>query len=176
MSGNRNPVISLIIPTRERADTLKHTLQSALNQSSTDYEIVVCDNNSQDDTKQVVKGFADSRIIYLNTGKRLSMVDNWNYALTYARGDYVINHRQSFASIQIYYPICLANCLWLDEAFHMAKLYRYHYFGAANAYFDQALWSEGRSIYLDNIKCRLLDCQCTYHAFKITTNRKMALV
>ena len=90
MSSNRNPIFSLIIPTRERADTLKHTLQSALNQSSTDYEIIVSDNNGQDDTKQVVKAFSDSRIVYLNTGKSLSMCDNWDYALKHARGDYVI--------------------------------------------------------------------------------------
>ena len=90
MSGKKNPIISLIIPTRERADTLKYTLRSALNQSTTDYEIIVSDNKSQDDTEKVVKGFTDSRILYLNTGKRMSMRDNWDYALPHARGDYVI--------------------------------------------------------------------------------------
>ena len=90
MSYKKTPVISLIIPTRERADTLKYTLQTALNQSSNNYEIIVSDNNSQDDTEQVVKKFTDSRILYLNTGKRLSMCDNWDYALQHARGDYVV--------------------------------------------------------------------------------------
>lgn len=85
-----SPLISVVIPTKERCETLKYVLETALNQSSDDYEIVVSDNFSQDDTKKVVESFADPKIKYLNTGRRLGMCDNWEYALNHASGRYII--------------------------------------------------------------------------------------
>lgn len=87
---NSKLFISLIIPTRERAETLLFAIKTALDQKSDAYEVIVCDNFSQDNTKQVVQSFNDPRLIYVNPGKRLSMSDNWEFALEYAKGDYVI--------------------------------------------------------------------------------------
>ena len=87
---NNKPLISLIIPTRERADTLAFTLSTALAQKSHDFEIVVSDNASADNTKGVVASFSDSRIRYFNTDHRLSMCGNYEFALEKSRGDYVI--------------------------------------------------------------------------------------
>jgi len=86
----KKPLISLIIPTRERCDTLLFSLQTALNQESHNYEIVISDNFSQDDTKKVVESFNDSRIKYFNSGKRLSMCDNWDFACEKAEGEFII--------------------------------------------------------------------------------------
>lgn len=90
MNANMNPLITLIVPTRERADTLQFTLKTALAQTCRDYEVIVSDNCSQDHTKQVVESFADERVVYVNTGKRLSMCDNWDFGLSHARGKYII--------------------------------------------------------------------------------------
>jgi glycosyltransferase involved in cell wall biosynthesis len=86
------PLLSLIIPTRERADTLGFTLATALLQtsSSRDYEVIVSDNLSADQTRQVTEGLGDPRVRYINTGQRLSMCDNYEYGLSHARGDYVL--------------------------------------------------------------------------------------
>ena len=85
-----NPVLSLIIPTRERANTLALTLATAIQQKSQKFEIIISDNSSLDNTKDVVTSFLDNRIRYLNTGKRVSMCDNYEFGLENARGDYVI--------------------------------------------------------------------------------------
>ncbi len=90
MSKVFQPRITLIIPTRERADTLRYTLETAVAQTCDSYEIVVSDNFSQDHTRQVVESFSDDRVVYVNTGRRMSMCDNWDFALSHARGDYVI--------------------------------------------------------------------------------------
>lgn len=90
MSNSKMPLITVVIPTRERADTLKFTMETVLDQESDSFEIVVSDNFSQDNTKEIVEAFSDSRITYVNTGRRLSMVDNWEFALQHARGEYVI--------------------------------------------------------------------------------------
>ncbi|MDD5273647.1 MAG: glycosyltransferase family 2 protein, partial [Methylovulum sp.] len=86
----KKPLISIVIPTRERAYTLKYTLQTALDQANDNFQIVVSDNFSQDNTKEVVDAFADPRITYVNTGNRLSMCDNWDFAFNYVKGEYVI--------------------------------------------------------------------------------------
>jgi glycosyltransferase involved in cell wall biosynthesis len=79
-SNLKDPFLSIVIPTRERSATLKFTLKTALDQTDGDYEIVVSDNFSQDETERVVLEFQDPRIKYVNTGRRLSMSDNYEFA------------------------------------------------------------------------------------------------
>lgn len=86
----KNIKISLVIPTRERAETLKYTIQTALNQKLEEYEVIVSDNFSQDNTKQVVDGFGDSRLRYVNTMQRLSMTENFSFGVSQAKGEYII--------------------------------------------------------------------------------------
>lgn len=81
---------TVVIPTRERADTLFWTLKTCVTQDYNDLEILVSDNFSQDNTKEIVNSFKDSRIRYINTGKRLSMSKNFEYALDHVTGDYVL--------------------------------------------------------------------------------------
>lgn len=84
------PLISLVIPTRERASTLWATLGSALSSSFQDYECIVSDNCSNDNTEDVVRGAADARVRYFRTDRRLSMCDNWEFALSKVQGRFVI--------------------------------------------------------------------------------------
>lgn len=85
-----SPILSVIIPTRERAATLTYTLASVLDQASDDFEVIVSDNVSNDDTANVVKSKKDNRIRYFRTSCRLSMCDNYEFALNKATGQYVI--------------------------------------------------------------------------------------
>jgi glycosyltransferase involved in cell wall biosynthesis len=87
-SGNR-PRFTVVIPTRERPDTLRSALQTCLVQDYPDWEIIVSDNFSDDDTQQVVEAAHDDRVRYVNTGQRLSMTHNWEFALSHMRGQYV---------------------------------------------------------------------------------------
>ena len=83
------PRVTVIIPTRERADTLFYTLQTVVSQSYANFRIIVSDNFSSDTTKDVVMSFRDDRIEYFNTGKRLSMSHNWEFALEKISEGYV---------------------------------------------------------------------------------------
>lgn len=86
------PFFSIVMPTRNRAVLLRSSLKTAVIQSFGDYEIVVCDNNSQDDTKAVVDGFMSEsdKIRYVNPGRDLSMCDNWDFALHKASARFII--------------------------------------------------------------------------------------
>ena len=83
------PRFTIIIPTRERAATLEHALRTVTDQAFASLEIIVSDNASTDNTRAIVEANGDPRIRYLNTGNRISMAHNWEFALGHARGDWV---------------------------------------------------------------------------------------
>lgn len=83
-------LISIVIPTRSRAHLLACAVRSALEQSYRNIEVLICDNNSQDDTPAVAASFkGDSRVKYIRTSGSLSMPDNWDFSLKHATGSFV---------------------------------------------------------------------------------------
>ncbi len=80
---------SVIIPTRERADTLAASLRTVVCQDYENLEIIVSDNCSEDNTRKIVESFDDDRIKYINTGRRLSMSENWEFALAHVSNDWL---------------------------------------------------------------------------------------
>ncbi len=80
---------TVIIPTRERADTLRHTLQTCVTQDYENLEILVCDNASQDNTYDVVHSVNDPRIKYVNSGQRISMMENFELAFSHVKTGFV---------------------------------------------------------------------------------------
>ena len=84
------PKLTVVIPTRERADTLIHTLRTVSEQKYANLEIIVSDNASSDNTKEVVESFKDKRIRYTTTERRIGMSENWEHALALITGEYVM--------------------------------------------------------------------------------------
>lgn len=85
--------ISIVIPTRERATYLRFALRSALlaaDNAGCAVEIVVSDNASADETPEVVADFGDPRIVYRRTERRLSMRENFQFALSHTTGAYIV--------------------------------------------------------------------------------------
>lgn len=80
---------TILIPTRERGEVLYHTLRNVLSQEYENLEVIVSDNFSFDITREVAHSFRDSRLKYINPGKRISMSHNWEYALSHASGEWV---------------------------------------------------------------------------------------
>jgi len=74
---------TIIIPTRERCDTLPYTIRTCLLQDYEPLEIIVSDNFSQDKTREVVHSFTDRRIKYINTQERLSLAKNLEFAFSF---------------------------------------------------------------------------------------------
>lgn len=86
----RKTLISVIIPTRERAYYLRYCLKTVIKVDDPDLEIVVSDNASTDNTKEVVQEFDDPRIKYVCTPKRVSMRANFEYGVKNSAGEYVV--------------------------------------------------------------------------------------
>jgi glycosyltransferase involved in cell wall biosynthesis len=86
---SHQPFISVVIPTRNRGHLLRHALQSVREQTFDDYELIVSDNCSHDDTAEVVREVAGERARYVRPNETLSMPDHWEFALDHARGRFV---------------------------------------------------------------------------------------
>ena len=80
---------TILIPTRDRGDTLLYAIRSALSQDYSNFTVLVSDNASEDNTQEVVSSIKDERLRYVNTGRRLSMSHNWEFGLSHVSGGWV---------------------------------------------------------------------------------------
>lgn len=81
--------LTVIVPTRERADTLVSSLRTCTTQDCDELAILVSDNASTDSTREVVASHDDPRIRYVNPGRRLGMSEHWEFALSHVDDGYV---------------------------------------------------------------------------------------
>jgi glycosyltransferase involved in cell wall biosynthesis len=91
MDEEKEPLVSICIPTYDGAQYLKECLDSALCQTLEDVEILVVDDQSPDDTLAIANGYAqrDARIRIEQNPHRLGLVGNWNRCLDLARGEWI---------------------------------------------------------------------------------------
>ncbi len=84
------PSFSILLPTYNRGEILPLAIQSVLDQTFDDFELVISNGGSTDTTDEVVRRFTDSRIKYFHSDKKLSMAENYDFALSKANGEYLI--------------------------------------------------------------------------------------
>ena len=84
------PIVSVIIPTYNRAHLINRAVQSVLNQTYQNFELIIVDDGSTDNTKEVLRELSDKRIksVYLEENSRTSAVPR-NKGIGVSRGDYI---------------------------------------------------------------------------------------
>ena len=82
------PKVSVCIPTYRGEATIGAAIQSVLAQSLADFELIVIDDGSPDETCAIVQRFSDSRLIFLRNERNLGPQGNWNRCLEVAKGKY----------------------------------------------------------------------------------------
>lgn len=83
------PFFSVIIPTYNRAKYIKKAIESVLNQTFSDFELIIADDASTDNTKEIVSSIKDSRIIYFKNEKNLERCITRNKGIQMAKGKYI---------------------------------------------------------------------------------------
>lgn len=107
--------ISILIPSFNYARYLPTALDSILAQTFEDYEVIVSDDASTDNSAEILRRYAacDSRIRIHIQPANLGFVNNWNWCLSQARGEYI---KYLFADDCFARPDALARLLSLLEA------------------------------------------------------------
>lgn len=81
--------VSVIVPTYNRAHIITEAIDSILNQTFEDFELIVVDNESTDNTEEVIKSYADERIRYFKHQNNGVVAVNRNYGISKAQGQYI---------------------------------------------------------------------------------------
>ena len=85
----RLPAISVCIPTYNGEKYIAQTIESILNQTFTDFEIIVSDDGSSDKTLEIVGLFNDPRIVRIDRLSKVGAEANWNNAVANASASLV---------------------------------------------------------------------------------------
>ena len=81
--------VSVCIPVYNAELFIEQTIKSVLNQTYKDFELIICDNQSTDNTVQIIKKFNDARINLCINDENIGMFGNWNLCLKKATGEYI---------------------------------------------------------------------------------------
>ena len=84
------PLVSIIINCYNGEKYLADSLKSVIKQKHKNWELIFWDNLSIDSSAEIFNKYNDKRLKYVNTGKRVSMRANFEFALKASSGDYVI--------------------------------------------------------------------------------------
>lgn len=89
MTETANPKVSFIVPCYKLAHLLAECVNSILAQTYRDFEILIMDDCSPDNTPEVARSFADPRVIHVRNEPNLGHLRNYNKGIRMARGKYI---------------------------------------------------------------------------------------
>lgn len=83
------PFVSIIIPTYNHANYIKKSLKSVINQTFKNWEAIVIDNHSTDETEKIVREYTDPRIRYLKINNSGIIAKSRNLGIEAAKGQWI---------------------------------------------------------------------------------------
>jgi len=84
-----SPLVSIVIPAYNRANLLKRAIESTINQTYKNLEIIIVDDGSSDNTEQIVQEYRDLRIQYIRNSKNRGASVARNIGIKSSRGDFI---------------------------------------------------------------------------------------
>ncbi len=89
MTDSHVPKLSVVMPLYNAARYLRPAIESILNQTYTDFEFIIVDDCSTDETPAILDSYPDPRIVRLRNPQNLGIVGALNRGLEAARGQYI---------------------------------------------------------------------------------------
>lgn len=81
-------ILSVVIPNYNYGKYLKRAVDSALATNREDIEVLVADNDSSDNSREILKSYKDERLKVFEHTKNIGLYPNWNFLLKQAKGEY----------------------------------------------------------------------------------------
>ena len=119
------PLISVVIPSYKHGHLIGRAIQSVIDQSYNNWEVIVVDNHCQDKTEQVVSAFADKRIHFLKINNRGIIAASRNLGIQAAQGEFIafLDSDDWWDSSKL--KICLQQAeAGVDVIYHKLKCYK----------------------------------------------------
>ncbi len=85
----KKPLVSVIVTTFNRCEMLAETMQSILEQTFLDFELIIVDNMSEDGTREYIGSIQDKRIRYFRNQNYGVIAKNRNYGIRKAKGTFI---------------------------------------------------------------------------------------
>lgn len=84
-----SPKVTFVVPCYKLAHLLGECVRSILSQTYKDFELLIMDDCSPDDTAQVAQSFRDPRVRHIRNDPNLGHLRNYNYGISLAKGAYI---------------------------------------------------------------------------------------
>ena len=89
MTNSSTPKVSVCIPVYNGSDYIAESIESVLGQTYKEFQLIVADNCSTDNTEEIVRNFHDPRLTFIRNKQNLGLAGNFNRCLELAKGEYV---------------------------------------------------------------------------------------
>lgn len=134
------PKVSIILPTYNGSKYIRTSIDSCLRQTFKDFELIVVDDASTDDTPQIIKSYDDPRIKYIRNPRNQRLPSSLNIGFTYSKGAYLTWTSDD----NMYLPQALERMVKVMES------YRYDFVYADNFIFQGNDLTKTKRLVLDD--------------------------
>jgi len=85
----KTPKVSVLMPVFNGEKYLKDAIESILNQSFSDFEFIIINDGSHDNSAAIIKSYSDKRIVFIENESNLGLIKTLNKGLDLAKGEYI---------------------------------------------------------------------------------------
>lgn len=83
------PEITVLMPVYNAAEYIRETINSVLNQTFTDFEFLIINDGSTDESESIIKSYSDPRIRLVNNEQNMKLIATLNKGIELAQGKYI---------------------------------------------------------------------------------------
>lgn len=89
MKSNNSPFISVLLPVYNAGKFLHESIESILNQTFSDFELIIINDGSKDNSKEIINSFKDTRIVFIDQ-ENIGLAASLNKGLGLAKGKFIV--------------------------------------------------------------------------------------
>jgi glycosyltransferase involved in cell wall biosynthesis len=136
MENTSSPWVSFCMSTYKRPQFLEKQIKTLQNQTFSNFEVIISDNDPDSVAKEIVEKYKDPRFKYFNNGANLGMIKSFNNSIEKAKGEYIVmitdddpvypDMLQILYDLQLEFPgfgLYLGGCDWFCTSHEVGKLY-----------------------------------------------------